>query len=671
MAEELEVKEITELNDVSFTDESLVLAYTEDEGVGKATFAEAKKAIGADISIEQTEKGTRPSAENRITATIRNGGTTETREFIIKNGTGLSAAAQEESTDENGLRSNTVSLESSDKTLVQDVNFTVKDGVGIRTHSQKEATDENGLRKNTLNVSYTNGESDSVEVKDGTGIRAHTQEESVDANGLRSNTLSLAYTDGGENTVVVKDGVGIKEHSAEKSTDENGRAKSTLNVSYTDGKTDTVQIADGIGIKSAAQTKASTLSGELNEYTVKLTDGTESKIKVYNGRAGKDFRIRKTYTSIAEMEADFSGDEVETYEFAMIDTGSVEDADTGKLYCKGETEWKYIGDLSGAQGIKGDTGNGIASVENSLTEEGKIKVAIKMTDGTSNEFLINNGLQYTAGDNVDISDSNEISVDLSEQNSNLSSLLAKIKKEAVLAAHPVGSLYWTSKNENPSVTFGGGTWKQIKDKFVLTAGDSYKADATGGASSMTLGISNIPSHSHSFTPSGTISMDAHSHGLNNHTHSFTPSGKIASTSGKTDNKTAGMSANSIGSWGTRVSNSKNQGDGSDRYTPYTSGNVSYNETKQRVLSQRPDDAYTASTEHYLTINVAHTHTAYFTGSTGTTDGNSEDTTTTTSTGKFSGVKGTTGSTGGDTNKNTTSFSILPPYVVKYCWERTA
>lgn len=413
MAEELEVKEITELNDVSFTDESLVLAYTEDEGVGKATFAEAKKAIGADISIEQTEKGTRPSAENRITATIRNGGTTTTKEFIIKNGTGLSAAAQEESTDENGLRSNTVFLESSDKTLVQDVNFTVKDGVGIRTHSQKEATDENGLRKNTLDIAYTNGESDSVEVKDGTGIRAHTQEESVDADGLRSNTLSLAYTDGGENTVVVKDGVGIKEHSAEKSTDENGRSKSTLNVSYTDGKTDTVQISDGIGIKSAAQTKASTLSGELNEYTVNLTDGTESKIKVYNGRAGKDFRIRKTYTSIAEMEADFSGDEVEAYDFAMIDTGSVEDADTGKLYCKGETEWKYIGDLSGAQGIKGDTGNGIASVENSLTEEGKIKVAIKMTDGTSNEFLINNGLQYTAGNNVNISGSNEISVDLS------------------------------------------------------------------------------------------------------------------------------------------------------------------------------------------------------------------------------------------------------------------
>lgn len=374
MANELEVKEITELNDVSFTDESLVLAYTENEGVGKTTFAKAKEAIGADIDIEQTKTGTAPSAENELTATIRNGKTIATKTFTIKNGTGLSAATQTESTDANGLRSNAVTLKSSDTTLVQDVSFTVKDGVGIKSHNQTETTDADGLRKNTLAVAYTDGKKDSI---------------------------------------TVKDGVGIKSHSLEKTTDANGLSKTTLNVAYTDGKTDTAAISDGVGIKSASQTKASTLSGELNEYTVRLTDGTESKINVYNGRAGKDFRIKKTYTSIAAMNADFSGTDVETYEFAMIDTGSVEDADTGKLYCKGETEWKYIGDLSGAQGIKGDTGNGIASVENSLTEEGKIKVAIKMTDGTSNEFLINNGLQYTAGNNVSISDSNEISVDLS------------------------------------------------------------------------------------------------------------------------------------------------------------------------------------------------------------------------------------------------------------------
>lgn len=439
MANELEVKEITELNDVSFMDESLVLAYTENEGVGKATFAQAKKIIGCDVNLEQTATGTASSAENNITATFRNGLETKTKTFTIKNGTGLSAATQTESTDANGLRSNSVSLKSSDTTLVNDVEFTVKDGVGIKTHSTKEETDASGLRKNTLAIALTDGTSESIEIKDG---------------------------------------IGISGHSIAKSTDENGLSKNTLNIEYTDGKTDSAEISDGVGIKSASQTKASTLSGELNEYTVRLTDGTESKINVYNGRAGKDFRIKKTYTSIAAMNADFSGTDVETYEFAMIDTGSVEDADTGKLYCKGETEWKYIGDLSGAQGIKGDTGNGIASVENSLTEEGKIKVAIKMTDGTSNEFLINNGLQYTAGNNVNISGSNEISVDLS----------GKADKSA-LETH-------TLNKSNPH----GVTKKQIgldkvdntKDseksvKYAKSAGSATSADTcTGNAKSATV-----------------------------------------------------------------------------------------------------------------------------------------------------------------------------------------
>lgn len=51
---------------------------------------------------------------------------------------------------------------------------------------------------------------------------------------------------------------------------------------------------------------------------------------------------------------------------------------------------------------------------------------------------------------------------------------------------------------------------------------------------------------------------------------------------------------------------------------------------------------------------------------GITDGSSGVTASTTSTGSFSGSAGTTGESGSGT-----AFSILPPYVVKYCWERTA
>lgn len=79
------------------------------------------------------------------------------------------------------------------------------------------------------------------------------------------------------------------------------------------------------------------------------------------GDKGKDFHIAKTFASIAAMMA-YAGADIEAYDFAMIDTGSVQDPDTGKLYCyepDKTPKWQYIGDLSGAQGIKGETGTGI------------------------------------------------------------------------------------------------------------------------------------------------------------------------------------------------------------------------------------------------------------------------------------------------------------------------
>ena len=70
--------------------------------------------------------------------------------------------------------------------------------------------------------------------------------------------------------------------------------------------------------------------------------------------------------------------------------------------------------------------------------------------------------------------------------------------------YPVGSLYWSSNNTDPGTLFGG-TWQQIKDMFVLAAGDSYSVNSTGGEKTHTLTIDEIPSHDHSFTPSGTVS----------------------------------------------------------------------------------------------------------------------------------------------------------------------
>ena len=64
--------------------------------------------------------------------------------------------------------------------------------------------------------------------------------------------------------------------------------------------------------------------------------------------------------------------------------------------------------------------------------------------------------------------------------------------------YPIGSLYWSSKSTNPSDLFGG-TWVQIKDKFILAKGDSDTVNATGGHKTKSISVANLPSHNHSFT----------------------------------------------------------------------------------------------------------------------------------------------------------------------------
>lgn len=62
----------------------------------------------------------------------------------------------------------------------------------------------------------------------------------------------------------------------------------------------------------------------------------------------------------------------------------------------------------------------------------------------------------------------------------------------LLAAHPVGSIYQTTSPENPSVTFGGGTWERIEGRFIMGASDTYPAGSMGGEATHKLTESELP-----------------------------------------------------------------------------------------------------------------------------------------------------------------------------------
>lgn len=65
--------------------------------------------------------------------------------------------------------------------------------------------------------------------------------------------------------------------------------------------------------------------------------------------------------------------------------------------------------------------------------------------------------------------------------------------------YPIGSIYLTvDPTFDPSVTFGG-TWEQIKDRFLLASGDTYTSGNTGGEATHTLNTNEIPSHKHQAT----------------------------------------------------------------------------------------------------------------------------------------------------------------------------
>lgn len=66
---------------------------------------------------------------------------------------------------------------------------------------------------------------------------------------------------------------------------------------------------------------------------------------------------------------------------------------------------------------------------------------------------------------------------------NVNSLLDRI--------YPVGSIYMSISSTNPTTLFGG-TWEQIKDTFLLSAGDTYTAGAIGGEATHTLIENELP-----------------------------------------------------------------------------------------------------------------------------------------------------------------------------------
>ena len=203
--------------------------------------------------------------------------------------------------------------------------------------------------------------------------------------------------------------------------------------------------------------------------------------------------------------------------------------------------------------------------------------------------------------------------------------------------YPVGSIYMSINNTNPSTIFGGTwvSWGAGKVPVGVNANETEfnSVEKTGGAKTHTLTTQQIPSHTHTFHG------NSHSHSLNNHTHSIPKlygnadfvdlKGNVWNTA--VQSKSIGLSANGI---------CEPIGGGT--------GSAGYATNSQDVAINWTDT---------FEINASHNHPV---------------TTNASTTGQASGNTGNATQTGYNDNTGSgQAHNNLQPYITCYMWKRTA
>lgn len=126
-------------------------------------------------------------------------------------------------------------------------------------------------------------------------------------------------------------------------------------------------------------------------------------------------------------------------------------------------------------------------------------------------------------------------------------------QENCMNPYPIGAIYMSVNSTNPSTLFGG-TWEQIKDRFLLASGDTYIDGSVGGSAN-----SELIKHSHTVNGGGHThtgqhdiwnagsSVSSSSNVVNWTKHATTKLNNVNSEGGHTHNvSTAGSSDDGVG-----------------------------------------------------------------------------------------------------------------------------
>ena len=152
-----------------------------------------------------------------------------------------------------------------------------------------------------------------------------------------------------------------------------------------------------------------------------------------------------------------------------------------KLYKEGDVNYIYKSDLINAGLISNEEIsklNTFAGVKGEVLKNDRIRYTVEYINASNNEYT--NEELYLMIKNLQPGGGNVNNEEIENLKSRIEELEETTLNMSILKAYPVGSIYMSANGTNPGELFGG-EWEQLKDRFLLGAGDTYTAGSTGGS----------------------------------------------------------------------------------------------------------------------------------------------------------------------------------------------
>lgn len=175
-----------------------------------------------------------------------------------------------------------------------------------------------------------------------------------------------------------------------------------------------------------------------------------------------------------------------TINFTGINNGCILNCDNSIKF--DYTSATYISDYVAT--TTGEGANAITTYTLSTYEGVVPRFHVDSSGGTSSGDITDNSVTTRKIADGAVTES-KLSSDLKDKINNSSSE-GNINLDKI---YPVGSIYMSVNDTNPSTLFGGN-WEQIKDRFLLATGDTYSPGVLDGEATHTLTIDEMPSHDH-------------------------------------------------------------------------------------------------------------------------------------------------------------------------------